>query len=502
MMAEKQPGQVEKKRGLCSRCGERLGLLRRRGEGLLLTRRFLYLCMAVLLLLLGGMVGFVLYSSTPAFCGSCHVMDPYVASWQASSHHNVACIKCHFAPGWRNVVRSKFLASKYVANTLAGVPMTKPHAEIEDASCLRDGCHETRLIKSQVLFKGTITFDHARHLGELRRGKQLRCTSCHSQIVQGQHLAVTESVCFTCHFKGQIHDRLTDPIAGCTGCHSKLPKSITLAGGQTFKHQPFVDRKVACWRCHSDSVQGTGEVPRQVCLNCHSEPDKLEKYSDPAFMHDWHVTKRKVECFQCHSEIRHGQHPEPVAVSNSSCAACHSGDHGLQAELYSGKGGLGVEKMPSAMFVAGVGCIACHEMPNPAKTAHGAGLTTFEADPKACVECHGGAYKNMLGQWQETLGEDLGKAKAALAKAEAAYQQQPDGPQKAKAGPLLEVARHNCEFVEKARGVHNIDYATELLKKASDNLAEVLRLTAPAVEQPKTSKGDPGGPGATDNDGA
>lgn len=496
-MSDKKPIVVEYKLGLFARCGQRLGLLGRRGEGLLLTRRFFFIVGAAVVLVLLGSVAFILYSSTPSFCASCHVMEPYVASWKASTHHNVTCIKCHFAPGWRNVIRSKFLANRYVADTLAGVPMTKPHAEIEDASCLREGCHETRLIKGQVLYKG-VTFDHARHLNELRRGKQLRCTSCHSQIVQGQHLAVTESVCFTCHFKGQLHDRQTEPQASCTLCHQTPEKTITLSGGQTFDHAPFVARKVNCLWCHADTVQGTAEVSRQVCFDCHGEPEKLAKFTDSAFMHDWHVTKRKVECFHCHSEIRHGKHPEPVGAANSSCTSCHSGGHGLQAELYSGKGGLGVKEMPSTMFLANVGCIACHEAPDASRLAHGTGLTTFKAAPQACAECHGGAYKKMLSQWQETMADALKEAKAALAKAEAAYQRQPDGPAKVQAGKLLEVVRHNCDFVEKAHGVHNVDYAMELLKVATDDAAEALRLAAPVAptspaEQPKSSNGVPNG---------
>ena len=38
---------------------------------------------------------------------------------------------------------------------------------------------------------------------EMTRGIKLRCTSCHSQIVQGQHMAVTATTCFLCHFKNQ-----------------------------------------------------------------------------------------------------------------------------------------------------------------------------------------------------------------------------------------------------------------------------------------------------------
>jgi nitrate/TMAO reductase-like tetraheme cytochrome c subunit len=31
-------------------------------------------------------------SSRPQFCGSCHLMKPYYASWEQSRHGNVACV--------------------------------------------------------------------------------------------------------------------------------------------------------------------------------------------------------------------------------------------------------------------------------------------------------------------------------------------------------------------------------------------------------------------------
>ena len=39
------------------------------------------------------------YTSRPQFCNSCHIMEPYYASWQQSSHKDVSCIECHFPPG-------------------------------------------------------------------------------------------------------------------------------------------------------------------------------------------------------------------------------------------------------------------------------------------------------------------------------------------------------------------------------------------------------------------
>jgi len=468
--------QRKRPRGAIRWCLALIGMRRDEGRGLLLTRRFLAVVLVLAVVLLAGFGGFLYYSSTPGFCNSCHIMEPYVASWKTSPHNQVSCIQCHFAPGWRNEVRSKVLAVRYVVATVAGLHVTKPSAEVEDASCLREGCHERRLIEGKVMFKGKFPFDHGLHLGSLRRGKQLRCTSCHSQIVQGTHINVTESVCFTCHFKGRIHERMAEPIAGCTSCHEPPRQPIRLSQNLTFDHKPYLDRKVDCWKCHFDSVKGTGEVPRQVCMNCHNEPEKLGKYSDSKFMHDWHVTKRKVECFQCHSEIRHGRHVE-TEPRETQCVACHSGGHGIQAQMFAGTGGRGVKDMPSKMFLAKVDCIGCHAMSGAAAGAHPPAIVTAKAANQACAECHGASYNKILSDWRETVTESLAEAREAVAKADKAYAACPDSnPRKVKVKELIDLARYDCEFVEKAHGVHNVDYAIELLNKASASANEAARL--------------------------
>ena len=50
-----------------------------------------------------------------------------------------------------------------------------------------------------MVFKNVL-FSHPRHIEQMRRQKQLRCTTCHSQIVQGAHMTVTDVECFICHF--------------------------------------------------------------------------------------------------------------------------------------------------------------------------------------------------------------------------------------------------------------------------------------------------------------
>ena len=90
-----------------------------------------------------------------------------------------------------------------------------PWAEVDDKSCLRSGCHTKRVLLGKEVYKG-ILFDHQPHLTELRRGKHLRCTSCHSQIVQGSHITVTADHLLSLPLQGHAPQQGT---ARCTLCH-------------------------------------------------------------------------------------------------------------------------------------------------------------------------------------------------------------------------------------------------------------------------------------------
>src|SRR5690348_11114913 len=210
----------------------------------------------------GGSAGFAEYSMQPDFCRSCHIMEPYYEAWHQSTHKGVACTMCHFEPGIDKTLYGKFQASSQAVKYITKTYGSKPHAEIRDVSCMREGCHERRLlegkvnwtIKSSTGHEVTIKFDHKPHLTEERRGKQLRCVSCHSQIVQGQHLVVTLDTCFVCHFKGKEHGRNEEAIGGCKACHDAPKTEIKLAQGMTFNHKEYLDRGVTCNNCHSDSI--------------------------------------------------------------------------------------------------------------------------------------------------------------------------------------------------------------------------------------------------------
>ena len=85
------------------------------------------------------------------------------------------------------------------------------------------------------------------------------------------------------------------------------------------------------------------------------------------------------------------------------------------------------------------------------------------------------------------LDETLIETREELAKAQKAYANQPkDDPSKIKVKALLETARHNCNFVEQASGVHNLDYALDLLEKASDNASEALEIAEKSIMDAKS----------------
>src|SRR3989337_2631131 len=125
------------------------------------------------ILLALGTAGFIEYSARPGFCDNCNNMVPYYQSWATSSHNQVPCIKCHYAPGIKAEAMGKLQAANQVVKYVTGAYGVKPWAEIEDAACLRSGCHSERKVEGAVDYLG-VQFDHAKHLGELRRGKQLR----------------------------------------------------------------------------------------------------------------------------------------------------------------------------------------------------------------------------------------------------------------------------------------------------------------------------------------
>lgn len=425
-------------------------------------------------------VGFVHYSSQPGFCNNCHIMQPYYDSWTTSSHREISCIQCHIPPGIRSEAETKIDAANMVVSYFTGTYGTKPWAEVEDASCLRSGCHSERLIEGTVDYNG-VKFDHRPHLGELRRGIQLRCTSCHSQIVQGDHIAVTGTTCFLCHF-GERQE--AKPLAGCTGCHQDPPRIVTKAG-QVVDHRTYAKNNASCLSCHSQVIHGEGAVEQSRCFSCHNEPERLDVLSDQTMLHKVHVADHDVSCTLCHSPIEH-KVVELKATMELDCKGCHTGVHRQQQRLFAGVGGHGAKETPSSMFLARVSCQGCHEKSATIRGHDGVKL----AGEASCLSCHGIKYVNILPAWQKDMAAKTAKVRAVVDRAAGAVRAMPAG-RRATADSLVRLARENLALVEVGKGAHNMEYADRLLRASVTLVRDAVRRGGLPMPPPSVDLGPP-----------
>jgi len=436
-------------------------------------RRLLMAVILTIIILVVILTITVEVTSTPKFCNSCHNMKPYYESWKNSSHKDVTCTDCHFPPGLEHKIKGKFTALSMLVNYFTGVyKRNKPWAEISDESCMRSGCHETRTLSGRVTYKKNIHFDHAPHLNNLRRGKKLRCTSCHSQIVQGSHMTVTEGTCFLCHFKGTETDA---PIHECTKCHQP-PVADQPDGSKKvvpYDHKLVLERHIQCQKCHGIMVVGDGTVPKPRCNNCHADKEQLKHYNDGPLMHKMHITDHKIECDQCHTEIQHKSVTRSESVK-PDCHACHPDFHNAQLYMFSGKGGKGIPDHPSPMYESGLNCQACHLYHQNADNFATKGQTV-KASAKSCEPCHGTGYNIMLDRWKGQTDRGIVKLESILKSVKAEIEKKKSTEAYAAAGKKLSDAEYNFNLVKFGNSIHNIAFANQLMTKTFELAQESLK---------------------------
>jgi len=437
-------------------------LLRKYRKGLLLTFSGLGLVVFVL-------VGIMAHESAkPEFCTTCHIMEPYYESWKESSHRNVNCLLCHFKPGWQGYIRGKVVALSQLVRYVTVTYGSKPWAEIPDESCMRSGCHEGAKLKGPIEYQMGVSFDHEHHLADLRRGKKLRCTSCHSQIVQGTHMKVTESVCFICHFK-PAEDGQRDPaMTDCRKCHQK---GISTPGAPV-EHALFIERGTDCTKCHFSITRGEGTAQRHRCESCHAESRHLGEL-DTEKIHRNHVANHNVECFECHDPIEH-RLETAQELAQPDCGICHAEQHQVQKTFYAGAADVPFQAtVAGPMVEAHIACSGCHFEREPGDTAttgtlHG----VARASGKACEYCHGAGYDRLLESWKEEIvrRKDQLQGLARIAGTAA--------PASGDVTAATQAIETTLDAITRAHAVHNINYSATLIDLSQATLLESTSGTA------------------------
>jgi len=231
----------------------------------------------------------------PQFCGACHYMDDYIESWEHSSHKDVKCVECHYEPGVKAIALGKIDGLLQMAKYMTHTYSSRPAAEISDKSCLREGCHDKMNKEAPVMLSRDIAFRHSKHIGHKVKLHNLNCATCHSQATENEHLSVSRSTCFICHFNKKKIE-YTD----CRLCHNQPDETAAI-----HKDMFEMGKDDDCLGCHEDVFQDAPRSIRENCFSCHTKRDARRQVPIEE-LHQNHVTKHNVECFQCHVDILHG----------------------------------------------------------------------------------------------------------------------------------------------------------------------------------------------------
>ena len=393
--------------------------------------------------------GYYLASANPKSCLVCHYMQPHYASWENSAHNGIACIECH--PGRRTLIDS------YMLRYITGTYHTRLQPDVKPNACLH--CHEETTLSGTINYKRNIRFNHEHHLGQLRRGKKLRCTSCHATGKSNDHFTVDNEACYLCHFKDADKGRA---FTSCTVCHG-IPQGMVGHQGFSFDHSTYTNAGVECASCHTSVATGNGDVPENRCYECHEE--RSEPSKDVNAVHRIHITEHGIDCFKCHEQIDHGK-IHMASAFELDCNKCHQPEHSQTIQMFIGSGGQGIESLPSIMFLARVSCEACHSGAIPAET-------TWQEKKNACVRCHGAGFDQMLDDWKVSTDQLTSQIKVISDQARRLGKRLPES----RVNEIVSLMNleENSRLLINGKAIHNPIYAVSLARQIVAEANEVNR---------------------------
>lgn len=265
----------------------------------------------------------VAMTSTPSFCGNCHLMVEPVELWEQSTHGNINCIKCHVEPGFIKELEHKVLSYKEIYAQFFGHGEMPPDIHPpSNKSCL--ACHS---LDREVSPGGDLRIPHRQHV----EMQDLKCVDCHFNVVHSRRGEPggppPMDVCYMCH------DGVRAPNT-CETCHLTPPGELSAEAHATDpveSHGALArEREEDCFRCHSERSG--------FCEDCHSKPPRSHDRSDWRYTHRSDVENRgRSTCLGCHEEafcdkchkVQHppdwvSTHKEFAQGGGEPCLTCHS----------------------------------------------------------------------------------------------------------------------------------------------------------------------------------
>ncbi len=336
----------------------------------------------------------------------------------------------------------------------------------------------------------------------LKQLGNLQCSSCHAHNDDEEHFSVSRQTCYLCHF---VNQQFNTETARCLGCHkppsiaipvhgSNVPEGsadISGASAGTMDHAVIVANNVNCASCHADLVSGTGQVTRQRCAACHDLSEYYEDFDNNlntktvGSLHKVHTSNLHALCSDCHEQIDHALQTKDYMVAEGgfltpvldNCAHCHPNHHRGHVELLAGAAPSPIPAgMPNAMFGSRVNCLGCHTT----AATDPKGTPLIEATRQACVACHSNDYDKLFDQWVSRLDAGIKDARFLATKATKQLEELGESQlaKRSQASQLIQQGNSALQFVASFKGIHNRNYALELLDYASEKFNKAIELMA------------------------
>ena len=295
------------------------------------------------------------------FCATCHIMDPYLESWQASDYgayahavEDVTCLDCHEPTTQQQV-------DELVVYMQGDFEVPLDERQFGTEFCF--DCHEpnehTSYEEVIQLTAGLELNPHDSHLGEME------CATCHKTH------RPSEDYCAQCH----------GPVATGPGWTTEV---TTTAEVQVWA--PDMD----CTACHVmdshfDSLQDTNLLAYAhaqeglVCLDCH-EAEAVEQVHNEAVAGK-PIRAREFEmqvCFECHVPNEHTSYEDVIERTTDYVTDGENiNPHDPHPGLESSKHDLGAYE-----------CSTCHEMHEESLLIEGCYTCHHRRTFENCNECH------------------------------------------------------------------------------------------------------------------
>jgi nitrate/TMAO reductase-like tetraheme cytochrome c subunit len=421
------------------------------------------------------------YTAQPQFCGSCHIMKPFYDSWVKDKHsaNNVTCVDCHYPPGEKHALKSKFKGLGQLFTYLGtGTNVVRSPAKVSDLSCTTSACHPNeKFMDKKFQFTEKIPYVHNTHKDKTIEGQALHCDTCHQHVRTNNHFEVPKVACYLCHFK---EAKFNEGRAKCSSCHEIPDKPLNKVeeGAEPPKklisHKTLEESKVSCESCHYQIIQGKGGIKKEDCFNCHEySTEMLKKAEDKKTMHVEHVASQEARCFDCHIPIEHKE-VEFMEAARTKCSACHPDHHAQQKMLIAGTGGKGIDQdYPIRHFNMKVNCFACHTRDDYDYK----GVQVLKGNPENCAGCHTEDEKKLVKKWKADVMDILEEARESeqeTLEAIEAAKGKLSAAQVKKALAMVAEGQGNIKIVVAGGGVHNKKYAVLLLDIAMEKFDNAI----------------------------